>query len=99
VIPEAARPVPATAEPEGPKAELPAPLPRRFAWASLLQRTFEIDVLKCERCGGRMKVLAVITDPKEVARLCENLGEPAEPPKVAPSRFAAQTGWDFAEPP
>jgi Putative transposase/Transposase zinc-binding domain len=98
VVPAAAKPAQGAPETDGPKTELP-PRPRRLPWADLLRRTFEIDVLKCVQCGGKMKVLAVITDPEEVVRLCENLGEPAEPPKVAPSRFAAQTNWDFAEPP
>ncbi len=35
-------------------------------------------------------------DPAEGARLCDNLGEPTQAPKVAPSRFVVQTEWDFA---
>jgi hypothetical protein len=33
---------------------------RRIGWAALLKRTFEIDVLRCARCSGRM-ASAVIT--------------------------------------
>jgi hypothetical protein len=36
------------------------------AWARLLTKVYEIDVLHCGRCGSHMKVLAVITDPPEV---------------------------------
>jgi hypothetical protein len=32
-------------------------------WAELLRRTFTVDVETCPRCGGRMRLLAVITDP------------------------------------
>ena len=76
--------------------ETPAMRARRTAWAALMQRTFGLDVLKCEKCGGRMKLVAVVLDPYEVARLCDNLGEPTQAPKVAPSRFVVQTEWDFA---
>jgi hypothetical protein len=65
----------------------------------LLQRTFEIDVLKCPKCGGRMKLIAAIMDPVEIARLCENLGEPVEAPPVQPSRYKEQTAWEFCDPP
>src|ERR1019366_9121286 len=33
-------------------------------WASLLQRTFEVDVLACAHCGGRLRVLSVLTEPE-----------------------------------
>ena len=31
--------------------------PRNYSWAELLKRVFEIDVLNCDRCGGRMRIL------------------------------------------
>jgi len=37
--------------------------PRRIGWASLLARVFAIDVTVCSKCGGRMKILEVVTDP------------------------------------
>jgi hypothetical protein len=36
-------------------------------WATLLARTFEIDVKACTRCGGRLEVRAVVTD-HDIAR-------------------------------
>ncbi len=36
-------------------------------WATLLARTFEIDVKSCARCGGRLEVRAVVTD-HDIAR-------------------------------
>ena len=36
-------------------------------WAELLKRTFGNDVETCARCGGRMRLLALITDPPNVA--------------------------------
>jgi hypothetical protein len=36
-------------------------------WATLLARTFEVDVKACARCGGRLEVRAVVTD-HDIAR-------------------------------
>ena len=45
-----------------------APLSRPD-WATLLRRTFDVDVLRCHGCGGRMTVRAVVTDAAAIARL------------------------------
>jgi hypothetical protein len=45
----------------------------RSAWARLLAKVYEVDVLHCSRCGSPMKVLAVITDPSEVRRILLHL--------------------------
>ncbi|HEX5076892.1 MAG TPA: transposase [Gemmatimonadaceae bacterium] len=55
-------------------------------WAELLKRTFGIDVETCPRCGGRMRLLALVTDTKNVARFLRHIGEPTEPPPRAPAR-------------
>ena len=55
-------------------------------WAELLKRTFGIDVETCPRCGGRMRLLAVITDLASAARFLRHQGEPTEPPSRAPAR-------------
>lgn len=38
-----------------------APTPN-VPWATLLGRTFELDVKSCARCGGSLEVRAVVTD-------------------------------------
>jgi hypothetical protein len=55
-------------------------------WAELLRRTFGVDVLSCPRCQGRMKLLAMVTDAKSVARYLANIGEPTEVPGRSPNR-------------
>jgi hypothetical protein len=55
-------------------------------WAELLRRTFAVDVETCPRCGGRMRLLAVITDLTQVARFLHHRREPTEPPARAPPR-------------
>jgi hypothetical protein len=37
---------------------LPSARDRNYTWAELMKRVFLLDVLQCERCGGRMKILA-----------------------------------------
>jgi hypothetical protein len=56
------------------------------AWAELLKRTFDIDVLECPNCHGRMKLLAMITAGKSIERYLAKLGEPTDVPGRSPSR-------------
>jgi 23S rRNA U2552 (ribose-2'-O)-methylase RlmE/FtsJ len=56
-------------------------LARRLDWAALLLRVFAIDVLECPKCEGRMRILAVITDPDAVERILEHFELPTEPPR------------------
>src|SRR5436309_7091449 len=45
----------------------PAPAPsRHWAWANLMRRAFEIDVLACPRCGGRLRLIATVEDPDAI---------------------------------
>jgi hypothetical protein len=66
------------------------PKPRRWGgyrfWAELLARTFAVDVLCCPTCGGRMKLLAMVTDPKSVTRYLAKIGEPTDVPSRSPNR-------------
>jgi hypothetical protein len=55
-------------------------------WAELLRRTFGIDVETCPKCGGRVRLLALVTEPKNVARFLRHLGEPTDLPRRAPAR-------------
>jgi hypothetical protein len=58
----------------------------RVDWASLLRRSFEVDVLACARCGGRLRVLGEITEPALVRLVLERLAIPAEAPRAARAR-------------
>ena len=46
-----------------------SPRPRRIAWAKLLARVFALDITRCRKCGGRMRVLEVVFDPDAIARI------------------------------
>lgn len=45
----------------------------RSAWARLLAKVYEVDPLRCTRCGFQRRVLAVITDPQQVLRILRHL--------------------------
>ena len=42
---------------------------RQGSWARLLRRILEVDPLLCPRCGARMQVISVITEPRVVDRI------------------------------
>jgi hypothetical protein len=48
-------------EPTGPSR---AHKPRHWTWANLMRRAFDLDVLACPRCGGRMSLIATIETPE-----------------------------------
>lgn len=59
---------------------------RSWAWADLMRRAFEFDVLACPRCGGRMRLIATIEDPRVIRRILAHLGLPTEPSDPCPFR-------------
>lgn len=81
----------ASTTPGRPELHDAAPVkPRYWAWADLMRRAFEIDVLACPRCGGRMRLVATIEDPRVIRQILARLGLPAEvpPPRPPPARPA-----------
>jgi len=60
--------------------------PKYRAWADLMRRAFETDVLACPRCGGRMVVLATIEDPAVIRRILTHLGLPMGVGEPLPGR-------------
>jgi hypothetical protein len=57
----------------------------RLPWAVLLKRVFLVDVLERQKCKGRMKIIAALTEPASVRRALQSLGLPSEAPRL---RFA-----------
>jgi hypothetical protein len=56
---------------------------RNYAWALLMARVFEFDVLKCPDCGGRLRMLAAIHPPLNTRKILESMGLPSRAPPVA----------------
>jgi len=64
----------------------------RRGWAQLLRRLFELDPLRCPRCGHAMRVVAFITEPPVIDRILDHLRRHASPARRArapPRRRAA----------
>jgi len=51
-----------------------------------MTRAFGFDVLKCPRCGGRMKLIATITSPRVIRAILDHLGLPSDPTHPHPAR-------------
>ena len=45
----------------------------RHRWAELIRRIYEVDPLVCPRCGGPMRIIAFITQPKIIATILAHL--------------------------
>ena len=90
------------------RGSTPDSMPRRLRWAALLQRVFEIDALRCPRCGSTLRLIAAIEDPAIAWRILECIGLPARAPPTssAASReaslaYASQVDepWDVDQTP
>ncbi len=62
------------------------PTARGQQWAALMQRIFGVDVLACPRCGGRLRLLALIEKADVIRRILEHLGWPTDLPACRPAR-------------
>ena len=96
VVPFPAPPATADAHVETSGSEV---TPRRSArgasWADLMRRAFEVDVLACPRCGGRLRLIAPIEASAVARRILTHLALPVDVPRSAPAR-APPTGDDDA---
>jgi putative transposase len=54
--------------------------PGAYQWAELMRRTFGLDVLACPRCGGRLRLVALIEQAAVVQRILRHLGLPGRYP-------------------
>jgi hypothetical protein len=64
----------------------------RIAWAKLMAKIAEDFPLACPACGGDIRLIAFITDPAPIRKILTYLGEPLEPPPLAPAR-GPPTAW------
>jgi hypothetical protein len=71
---------------ESPEPKEAAAGSRYRPWAELLKRCFSIDVLTCTGCGGRMRLVALVTEPASVRRFLRGLGVTTDAPARAPAR-------------
>ena len=82
------------AAPRAPPEKVAYVRPLHFPWAYLLRRVFELDVLACPDCGGRLRLVATIENPSVVARILEHLGLAVDLSSPAPVRSTEWlAGW------
>jgi len=62
---------------------------RGWTWAQLMRRAFDLDVHVCPNCGGRLRLIATIADPRTIHALLLSLGARAEEDDRAPPAFGA----------
>ena len=67
----------------------------RLSWSALLARVFHIQAEVCPHCGGKMKIVAAVTDPASVRHYLKGTKQSAEIPILAPARAPPQEEWDF----
>ena len=77
----------------------PAERHRAMTWMQRLKRVFNIDIEVCEHCGGKVKVIASIEDPKVIEQILKHLKQKASkadaakqhelPPERAPPLTAS----------
>jgi hypothetical protein len=59
---------------------------KNYSWAQPMMRVFELDVLACIRCGGRMRVLCAVHPPDAIQKILGCLGLPTRAPPIAPAK-------------
>lgn len=45
-----------------------------MTWAQRLKRVFAIEIEKCEKCGGKVKIIACIEDPAVIEKILKHVG-------------------------
>jgi len=75
----------------------PAKRHRRLAWAHLMRRVLDIDVLTCPKCAASMVIIAFLRDPSVLTRILDHLKLPSSSPPLAPARSRIDEQDLFAE--
>jgi hypothetical protein len=72
----------------------------------LLQRVFDIDALRCPRCGSTLRPIAAIEDPAIAREILECLSLPARAPPLGPAsandgpeQAYEEAAWQFDQSP
>jgi hypothetical protein len=76
--------------------EEPAPVPSK-GWMEMIRKVYEVDPLICPRCGGRMKVIAFLTENAVVDRIIRHLELTFVAEKPPPTHVFEQVALMAAE--
>jgi hypothetical protein len=69
----------------------------RLDWRRLLQRTFAIDLTRCPKCSGPMRVLDAIHDTSVAHAILVGLGVSTEVPRRARARDPTDVDVETSE--
>ena len=69
----------------------------RLLWAALLARTFRLDMETCPHCGGKMRIVAAITDGASIKKYLDGVGLPSVIPEIKPARPPPQLDFDYGD--
>ena len=74
-----------------PSEDAPAARSAPMSWMARLQRVWGIELSRCPRCAGEVRLIATVTEPGVIARILEHLrrGEHDAPEPRAPPPLAA----------
>jgi hypothetical protein len=87
-------PAPAAAVPDA--TQPPSKPASRIPWAELFKRVFKDDVLRCQKCGGGMKVIAFVIEREAIRKILDPMDLPSTGPPVARARRPPHPDIDFA---
>ena len=63
-----------------PSTETDRPL-APLSWAERLKRVFKLDIEVCPKCGGRLCVIAAITEPNAIQKILDHVHQQQAPPR------------------
>jgi len=66
-------------------------------WAAMIRKVYEVDPMLCPKCGGRMKVVAFITEVAVVDRIIDHLKLTFVADKPPPSHVFTEVALPEAE--
>ena len=74
-------------------AKPPTPCHVAMNWVRRLKRVFGIEIERCARCAGRLRVIASIEEPEVIAKILAHLE------KTAPDQYQAELPLGARAPP
>jgi len=50
---------------------------------------------ECPACGGKMKIIAALTEPLAIRTYLDGIGLASRPPPIAPARLLSQIEFEY----
>ena len=69
--------------------------PHKYLWPELMRRVFGFEVLRCQVCRARRRLVSMILQRSVIIRILDHLGLATDPPPIQPARAPPQLEFDF----